>query len=242
MQSHDRGQSAKGRGRRDRFLQALLTVALLGPTACQSPTSPGPTPGGGNANVSAVEVICPATLLIGETSACEARAHFQSQATRDVTITATWVSPSSDVVHIPRWGLVIGRAAGQVDIQASYEGRTGTAPIRVLAEDAIRVRSAGEQGSFQRGTTVTMVLQGYYSVASADSGRLSLLITDQDGTVAMLDPMIVGRGGDGFVLSKTFIIPGRSTEVCRTAILEVGSVIVAQPQPTAVGRCLPVRP
>jgi hypothetical protein len=64
----------------------------------------------------------------------------------------------------------------------------------VIAEDAIRVRSAAEQGSLLRGTTVTMVLQGYYSVASADSGQLSLLITDQDGTVARLDPMIVVGG------------------------------------------------
>jgi hypothetical protein len=54
--------------------------------------------------------------------------------------------------------------------------------------------------------------------------------------------MIVARGGDGFVLSKTFVIPSTSTEVCRTAILEVGTVTVAQPQPNAVGRCLPVRP
>lgn len=241
MQVHDRRQPAKRRGH-DRFLRALLTVALLGPTACQSPTAPGPTPGGGNANVSAVQVICPATLLVGETSACEARAHVQSQPTRDVTSTATWVSPSTDVVQIPRWGLVIGRAAGQVDIQATYEGRTGSAPIRVIAEDAIRIRAGAEQGSFQRGTTVTMWLQGYYSVASADSGRLSLLITDQDGTVAKLDPRIVARGGDSFVLSKEFVIPSTSTEVCRTAILEVGTVIVAQPQPNAVGRCLPVRP
>ena len=43
--------------------------------------------------------------------------------------------------------------------------------------------------------------------------------------------MIVARGGDGFVLSKTFVIPDTSTEVCRTAILEVGTVTVAQPQP-----------
>ena len=87
-----------------------------------------------------------------------------------------------------------------------------------------------------------MWLQGYYSVASADSGQLSLLVTDQDGTVARLDPMIVARGGDGFVLSKTFVIPSTSTEVCRTAILEVGTVTVAQPQPNTVGRCLAVRP
>jgi hypothetical protein len=105
MQSYDRGQPVKGGGRRVRFLQALLAVALLGPTACQSPTAPG----GGNANVSAVEVICPTTLLVGETSACEARARFQSQPTRDVTATATWVSASTDVVQLPRWGLVIGR-------------------------------------------------------------------------------------------------------------------------------------
>ena len=45
------------------------------------------------------------------------------------------------------------------------------------------------------------------------------------------------------MLSKEFVIPSTSTEVCRTAILEVGTVTVAQPQPNGTpGRCLPVRP
>jgi hypothetical protein len=188
-----------------------------------------------------IDVTCPATLLIGETSACGARASLQSQPVRDVTALATWVSLRTDIVSMPQWSLVVGRSAGQADIEASYEGRKGTASVRVIAEDAIRIRSAAEQGSFQRGTTVTMVLQGYYSVASADTGRLFLLITDQDSTVAQSDPLTVSRGGDGFVLSKTFVIPETSTEVCRTAILEVGTTVIAQPQPGTVGRCLPVR-
>jgi hypothetical protein len=41
-----------------------------------------------------------------------------------------------------------------------------------------------------------MWLQGYYSVVSADTGRLSLKIGDQTGTIVATAPMTVAKGGD----------------------------------------------
>ena len=85
-----------------------------------------------------------------------------------------------------------------------------------------------------------MWLQGYYSVASAETGRLSLQISDQDGTIVTTLPVTVARGGDFFLLSSTFVVPQTSMEVCRTAILEVGSATIAEPQSNASGLwCLP---
>jgi len=90
--------------------------------------------------------------------------------------------------------------------------------------------------------TVTMWLQGYYSVASAETGRLSLRISDQTGTITTTSPLTVAKGGDFFLLSSTFVVPQDSVEVCRTAILEVASVTIAEPQPSASVRwCIPIR-
>jgi hypothetical protein len=87
-----------------------------------------------------------------------------------------------------------------------------------------------------------MWLQGYYSVASAEAGRLSLRITNQSGTITQTAPTIVGRGGDFFLLSCTFVVPQDSTEVCRTAILEVSAVTVAEPQSNDSGLwCVSIR-
>ncbi len=240
MQGRSTEQRPKTRARCDCLRQTLLFAAVCGLTACGSPTTP--TPGGSNSDPWRLEVVCPPTLLIGEPRACAAFEQFQSQPAREVTPAAIWTTSRTDIVTMGPWSLVTGRSVGQADIVAAYQGRQGTTSIQVIAEDAIRVRSAAEQGPFQRGSTATMVLQGYYSVASADTGRLFLLITDQNGTVARSDPSIVARGGGGFALLKTFVIPDTSTEVCRTAILEVGTVTVAQPQPNTVGRCLPVLP
>jgi hypothetical protein len=87
-----------------------------------------------------------------------------------------------------------------------------------------------------------MWLQGYYSVVSADTGRLSLRISDQSGTITATTPMAVGKGGDFFLLSSTFVVPRDSVEVCRTAVLEVGAVRIEEPKPnTSSQRCISIR-
>ena len=102
----------------------------------------------------------------------------------------------------------------------------------VTAEDALRIRAAAEQGDFRSGSTVTMWLQGYYSVATAESGRLSLRITDQNRVITSTLPLTV-----------TIVVPQNSTQVCRTAILEVASITIAEPQSNASGLwCISIRP
>jgi hypothetical protein len=128
-------------------------------------------------------------------------------------------------------------------IAASYRGRQGSAPVIVSVEDGLRVGAAAEQGDFRAGSAVTMSLVGYYSVASSDTGRLTLRITDQGGTtVAMSPARTVGRGGDSFVLSSTFVVPQAATQVCRTAILEAGVTVLAEPRSNDSGLwCIAVR-
>ena len=97
------------------------------------------------------------------------------------------------------------------------------------------VRAAAEQGDFRPGSAVMMSLQGYYSVASATTGRLSLRISDPSHTIATSSSMTVAKGGDFFLLSATFLVPQESTEVCCTALLEVGPITIAGRHPMRPG-------
>jgi len=170
-------------------------------------------------------------------------ARLRSGQTPVVNFDATWSSSKPEVVAVDPLGVVNGRSAGQAVVSASYREREAAATILVTAEDGLRIDTGqAHQGDFRPGSTVTMWLQGHYSVASAETGRLSLRITDQTGTVATTAPLTVAKGGDFFLLSSTFVIPQDSIEVCRTAILEVGSVTMAEPKSRSFALwCIPVR-
>ena len=222
----------------------LACAAALGLAACGSGGNASPTiPGGtGSSDVLSLDVSCPTSLLIGEKAPCIAVARMRSGQAPVVSFDAVWTSTRPDLVAVDALGVVNGRSAGQTGVSASYRGREATASIVVTAEDALRIKAAAEQGEFRPGTTVTMWLQGYYSVASAATGRLSLRITDQAGVVTTTPPSTVATGGDFFLLTSTFVVPHTSTQVCRTAVLEVGSVTVAEPQSNASAFwCIPIR-
>ena len=222
-------------------------VVTLGVSSCGrgggTPTSPtgGGVPAG--SELLALDVSCPASLLIGQKGPCLAVARLRSGQTPVVSFEATWSSTRPEVVAVDSLGVVNGRSAGQAVVSAAYGGRQAAATLVVTEEDALRIDSGqAHQGDFTPGSTATMWLQGYYSVASAETGRLSLRITDQAGTIATTPPVTVTRGGDFFLLSSTFVVPRDSIEVCRTAILEVGLVTIAEPKPNASAlRCIPVR-
>ncbi len=76
-----------------------------------------------------------------------------------------------------------------------------------------------------------MWVQGEYGVASAVAGELNIEISDQNGRrVDAGTPQTVPNGGDSYILSSTFVIPAATTQVCRTAVLQIGTVRL-----TAVG-------
>jgi hypothetical protein len=232
--------------RRSACAAQVVVVATLCASACggdaAGPTSPGRPITGSEADVLALDVSCPASLLTGQSGPCLAVARLRTGQTPVVSFDATWSSAQPEVVTVDAKGIVHGRSAGMALVSAAYHGREGGAPIVVIFEDALRIAAAAEQGDFRPGTTATMWLQGYYSVASAESGRLSLRISDQIGTIATSPAVTVGRGGDFFLLSSTFVVPQGSVQVCRTAVLEVGSVTIMEPTSDASSlRCIAVR-
>jgi hypothetical protein len=225
-------------------LIVIPVVAAVCAAACSSeavPTSPSGPGFTGSTDVVGLDVACPPALLIGEREPCLAVASYRSGQQAPV-FEATWASRHPDIVTVDLRGVVSGRTAGQAVVSASFRGREATAPVSVNALDAVKIKAAAEQGEFRPGTTVTMWLQGYYSVASTDTARLTLRISDQSGTLTTTTPLTVAKGGDFFLLSTTFVVPQTSTRVCRAAILEVGPVTIAEPPPSdnAVA-CIPIR-
>ncbi len=194
-----------------------------GPTVSTAPPPVPPAPGA--ADVASLEVACPISLIVGQLGVCAAVAHLRSGGTQVVTTSATW---SSSDLAIAAWLGVGGgfraSGAGNVVIGAMYLGQAGTARISIQAQDLLEAASYADQGSFRVGSTVTMWLLGDYGVASADSGQLTLVITDQNGAVvAATPPETVLRGGDAFLLQITFTVPSGATRLCRVAVLRIGS-------------------
>jgi hypothetical protein len=112
---------------------------------------------------------------------------------------------------------------GQATLSATYAGHTQSAPLTVDLRDSISASAAAYQGTFQVGTSATFWLQGGYGVASANSGTLTLVVTDQNGaTVSTSEPLTVPRGGDLYIMSTTFTLKPGTTQVCRRGILQVG--------------------
>jgi len=193
--------------------------------------------------VLALTVSCQAALIIGERTPCIAVARYGSGRQPVVSFESTWSSSRPEVVAVDGLGVSTGKSAGEAMVRAFYQWRQATALIVVTEEDALRISSGqAEQGAFTPGSTVTMWLQGNYSVASAATGRLSLKISDQNGIVTTTAPLTVAKGGDSFVLSSTFVVPEASVEVCRTAVLEVNGVTIAEPRSKTFPLwCIPIR-
>src|SRR5436309_2015476 len=166
---------------RTRIPRVLAGVGILGTAACGAHGSAGlttPSPAAGD-ELLALTVSCQAALIIGERTPCLAVARYASGRQPVVSFESTWSSSRPDVVADDGVGVGTGKSAGEATVTASYQGRQATAVIVVTEEDALRISSGqAQQGAFTPGSTVTMWLQGYYSVASAATGRLSLKISD----------------------------------------------------------------
>ncbi len=219
--------------------RAALLAALVAAYRCGGGAPAAPS----TSLVARLQVACPASIFVGQTSSCVATAQFADGHTMLVNPTATWSSSDTAVATLDILGGVIGQSAGQVQISESYGGQMGSAPVSVLAEDALLVTGSLDQGELQVGHQEMLALIGYYGVASADSGQLSLVITDQTGSVISTStPMTVSKGGSFFDVSSTFTIPPNTTQVCRTAVLQIGASSLTATGASDLHPCLAVRP
>ena len=211
--------------RRNVLLAAL--VFGLSQLACGNET--GPSGPGFN-------VVCPTTLFVGQTGFC-----FALVTGTQTGLDATWSSSDPGIASFGPLGALKGLSAGQIVATGTYQGRSQWASVSVRAEDVLRVSAGGYQGVFKSGNSVRIIVVGFYGVASADSGQLNLLLTDQnDATVSASAPQVVSRGGDSFVIDYAFTIPAGTTRLCRTAVLQIGSVILTATGPIEIHPCVDV--
>ena len=149
---------------------AALSAALSMASACGSvaPAAPSaPSPGTGLA------LTCSApTLLAGDLVVCMVTADSVN-----VSTAAVWTSSAPSIARSEGIGLFVGKSEGQATLTATYSGQTVSAPLTVHLQDVLRATATAYQGTFKVGTPATLWLQGFYGVASADSGTLTLVIT-----------------------------------------------------------------
>lgn len=212
-------------------LSAMLSMA----SACGSgpATAPTPSPGTGLALTCSVP-----TLLAGDLVVC-----ILTAASVNVSTTAVWTSSDPAIASSQGSGLFLGRAEGQATITATYSGQSVTAPLTVHLEDVLRATASASQGTFRVGTIATLWLQGFYGVASADSGTLTLVVTDQAGAIVSTSaPLTVARGGDRYLISATFTLAPGTTRVCRAGLLVIGSTRLTAVPDASLVPCFDVAP
>lgn len=215
---------------------AALTAILSMASACGSAVPSAPSP---PSSAPRLALACSTqTLLAGDVVVCMLRADAVN-----VSGAAAWASSAPGVATSEGIGLFVGKSDGQTTLTATFSGQTVSAPLTVQLQDVIRADAAAFQGSFKVGTIATMWLQGFYGVASGDSGSLTLVITDQTGaTVSTSTPLTVARGGDRYLVMTTFALPPGTTRVCRTGVLQIGSTTLTVVPDVSLVPCVTVMP
>lgn len=212
-----------------------LSAALVIASACGGgvPTAPAPA--------TSLALTCSAaTILAGDSVVCRATL---AAANVGLGTSAVWTSSHPNIATSVGAGLFIRKADGQATLTVTYSGQSASSPLTVHLQDVLRATAAALQGSFRVGTSATMWLQGFYGVASADSGTLTLVIRDQTGaTLSTSAPLVVPRGGDRYIISTTFTLPPGVTRVCRTGILQIGSTTLTVVPEEALVPCVAVTP
>lgn len=210
---------------------SLLTALVLGLSqlACDQTGPNGPSG-------PAFDVVCPATLFVGQTGFC-----FAVVKGTQTGLDATWSSSDPGIATFGPIGSLKGMSAGQIVATGTYQGKSESASVSVVAEDVLRVLSGGYQGIFKAGNTLRIIVTGFYGVASADSGQLNLVVTDQnDAVISASEPQVVARGGDSFVIDHTLTIPVGTTRLCRTAVLQIGAVTLTAAGSSQIFPCVDV--
>jgi hypothetical protein len=222
---------------RSRITVVCAIAAAIWGCAGSSPVGPG------SSGTASVDVTCPASIVLGQIGVCALTAHLQAGGTSVVTQSATWTSSDPSIATVILAGSLRARMPGTVSVSASYQGLSARASMTIVAEDVLHVDASANQGTFRAGSTVTLWLLGFYGVASADAGQLNLVVTDQNGAiVSATAPQMVLRGGDGFNLSTTFVIPDGTTRMCRAAVLQIGSLKLTDSGNAQLFPCLDVAP
>ena len=205
-----------------RFLSALTFCLLPSLLGCGAQAPPAPSAQG--LGLTRLEITCPGSELLGQRKSCFSRAF--STGGLGVGVSANWSSSDPAVATVSalgNFGAILTIGAGQTTIRATYGSLTAESLLTIRAEDFLEVSAADLQNVSMPGNT-TLTVQGYYGIATADSGELKAEITDQNGKlIASSPPRVVSKGGSSYLVPTTFTIPTGTTKLCWLAVLKIGA-------------------
>lgn len=206
----------------------LSLVASLALSSCARSVTGLPTAPSGPSG--RLEIGCTSPIFVSEVAPCGV-VWTEVTGSRDVSTAATLTSSRATVVEVGAPGFIVGRGAGEALVTARYREIEASAAVVVQSIDGLRATSALERGEFRPETTATILLNGYYSVVTASTGRLELVITDQRGFAVAVGGQTTVSGAGRFSLSVDLRVPTSATRLCRAARLTVGSGVFSEPKP-----------
>lgn len=211
------------------FAVHLASCSGAGPTNPTPPTGAPPPPSPPSAGI---RLVCQPSLLVGEASYCSASLTSATGQVTFVPPTAAWSVTPETVARI-ELSRVTGLAAGTATVRVVHEGQTAATDIAVKSEDGLVLTIATTQSSGKAGELATIDFFGYYSVVSADSGTLELVIKDAGGKHISTARRDVTRGAGQFLLQNHIVLPAGAGKACGEVFLRIAGRSVEPTGPVA---------
>lgn len=156
-----------------------------------------------------------------------------------------WTSSDRNVAVVS-YGSITAVAPGVATIGAEYHGHTANVVVTVKpahpGQDSLESLSGVVTGGLRPGENTTVRETLTYNVVSGPSGRITILVTDQNAAPIGSNPapgVNVAMGAGAVTVSDTLVIPFSATALCTEIRLVIASSTQA---PITTGRyCMPLR-
>ena len=120
-------------------LPSAVVPTAPSPAPAPSPPapSPAPSPTPPSVTLSSVVVVGSMSLREGETAQLTSTARYSDGSTKDVTAASTWSSAAPSLAAVNATGMVAAVKAGEVEINARFEDRSGALRIAVSPSSTV---------------------------------------------------------------------------------------------------------
>lgn len=202
-------------GRATSVAAGTATITATDPTSgtVSSPSSLVVT----NASIAGIEVYPIGGQTSGLTMApltrqpFAARGVFSDNTQQDITVEANWTSntpAAATVSNVTPKGVVTAVALGTTQIQASFGGVTGTAPLGVTAASLTSIALTPGTTGVAIGSTLPIIAVGTFSDGSKQPINLAVAwsVTPSNGSIATVDPtgLVTGVAAGAAMVTAKF--------------------------------------
>jgi hypothetical protein len=188
-----------------------------------------------------IQPLLPFELIPGYLRSVNAVAMFPDGSHEDISNLALWVSSDNGVAVVSN-SLITAVRPGVATITATYHGHAGSVAVTVKpthpGEDALESLLGNTTGALRPGDLTTTSETVSYNLVSGLSGRITMLVTDQDGARIGSNPppgVDVTIGAGAVTVSDTFVIPASAKALCNEILLVIDGS--ARPPVTTGRRC-----